>query len=1100
MNKQRTSCKGIKTLALGILLTNSMAVFTHQEAAARTNATVATEQKDMVTISVKNQSIRNVLAIIAKQTGYALSYNANLAGMDRLVNINIRNASLNAAMQSVLLGTGLTYEINSKQILVFAKKDKIQSQSAIKATGVVLDDIGNPMIGVTVKGSDGKTLAVTDFDGRFNVETTSGEKLQFSYIGFKNQEMKATPQMKIIMNEDKEKLEEVVVVGYGTMKKSDLTGSVSGLGEKDFNKGMMASPTQMLQGRTTGVNITNNGGEPGSGVSVRVRGSNSIRSGQEPLYVVDGVPLNISDAQQPSGVSVSGGGSTGSTNPISFINPDDIERIDVLKDASATAIYGSRGANGVIMITTKKGGEGAMKVSYSAMGTISWLPSQLDVLSADEFKSAAKQYGYTVEDKGSNTNWQDEIFRTSFSHNHNLSISGGNAKGSYRASLGYQDQQGIIKTSSMQKYNGHFYFSTNMLNDRLKLELNTTVSRIDQRRVPIGESGGAEGDLIYNALRLNPTFPIKNDDGTYFQYSNANRNPVAMLNLTNDNTQTDRVMANATATLKLLKGLNYKFNIAFDEMKASRKVEQNEQLIYLDDGGVFVTSNVEAHNMLIENYFTYNLQLDGGHKFDALLGHSYQRTKDYVYGYNESGFYIDDVSYKYDLALSTKKDQISGTSDVTVNELQSFFGRINYNYLDRYLLTANMRIDGSSKFGENNRYGVFPSTAVAWRMSEEPFIKKLNIFDNLKLRGSWGLTGNQEIPSKISHMLLSSTGKSTIFGIDGATVPGITLTRTPNPDLKWERTSQIDFGLDFGLLGGRLWGSIDYYNKVTKDVLMQIPSASPAPTTYVWRNIEDMKIKNHGFEFSLNGRIIDRKKLRWDMGFNLSTINNKVEDLPVESLPIGRPSGPGLDGLTAQVIKSGYPIGTFWGRVFEGFDADGKSIFKKDADGKEVEENIGCAQPDLTANLTSTVVWGDFDLTVNFNGVFGNDVYNNLANVIDNRAWLSAGSNALSSAVHNTSEALTNPMEYSSRYIEDGSYIRLSNLSLGYNVPLKSNKYINGLYVYMNATNLFCISDYSGYDPEVNASRSTDGVPTLGFGWTQYPAARTFSFGMKFEF
>lgn len=385
-------------------------------------------------------------------------------------------------------------------------------------------------------------------------------------------------------------------------------------------------------------------------------------------------------------------------------------------------------------------------------------------------------------------------------------------------------------------------------------------------------------------------------------------------------------------------------------------------------------------------------------------------------------------------------------------------------------------------------------------MSEEPFIKKLNIFDNLKLRGSWGLTGNQEIPSKISHMLLSSTGKSTIFGIDGATVPGITLTRTPNPDLKWERTSQIDFGLDFGLLGGRLWGSIDYYNKVTKDVLMQIPSASPAPTTYVWRNIEDMKIKNHGFEFSLNGRIIDRKKLRWDMGFNLSTINNKVEDLPVESLPIGRPSGPGLDGLTAQVIKSGYPIGTFWGRVFEGFDADGKSIFKKDADGKEVEENIGCAQPDLTANLTSTVVWGDFDLTVNFNGVFGNDVYNNLANVIDNRAWLSAGSNALSSAVHNTSEALTNPMEYSSRYIEDGSYIRLSNLSLGYNVPLKSNKYINGLYVYMNATNLFCISDYSGYDPEVNASRSTDGVPTLGFGWTQYPAARTFSFGMKFEF
>ena len=960
----------------------------------------------------------------------------------------------------------------------------------IEVKGHVKDATGEPIIGATVRVDGTQTATVSDFDGNFVLKANEGANITISYVGYQNQTVKAAPNLVVTLQDDAQVLENIVVIGYGRAKKNDLTGSVTAIKPDELSKGITNNATDMLVGKVAGVDVITSGGTPGAGAQIRIRGGSSLNASNDPLYVIDGLTID-------------GNTATGMSNILAMINPNDIETFTVLKDASATAIYGSRASNGVIIITTKKGKKGsAPRVSYNGDVTISTVAKKYDALNATEYRNLVNSIeGLDASKLGNaDTNWQDEIFRTSFSNSHNLTLSGGTKKSSYRASIGYQDQQGIIKTSSMQKYNGRFYLATNLLNDRVKLELNTTVSRIDQRRVPIGESGGAEGDIIYNALRTSPTFPIFGTDGKYFQYNNSTRNPVAMINLTRDKTQTDRAIFNATATVDLVKGLKYKFNIAFDEMKATRKVEQKEELVYLDDGGVFTTGNVEAHNLLIENYFTYNLNLNDQHKFDFLLGHSYQRTRDYSYGYDEDGFYIDDIGYRYDLSLSKKKDQISGSSDVTINELQSFFGRINYNYMDRYLATMNMRADGSTKFGENNRYGFFPSAALAWRASEEEFIKNLGVFSNLKVRASWGITGNQEIPSKISHMLLGSTGKSAIFGVNGSTTPGITLTRTPNPDLKWEKTNQWDAGIDFGVLGGRLWGSIDYYDKTTKDVLLQVPSASPAPTTYVWQNIKDMKIKNHGWEFTINGRIIDKRDLTWEMGVNLSTISNKVEDLPVEYLTTGKPSGPGLDGETAQVIRSGYPIGTFWGKVFEGFDADGKSVFKKDEDGKDVEEKIGCAQPDFTLGLSTTVRWRNFDLTANFNGVFGNDVYNNLANVVDNRAWQNAGHNVTKRAANDTREALGNPEDYSSRYIEDGSYFRLSNLTLGYNVPLKSNKWLSGLYVYVNGTNLFCITDYSGYDPEVNASRVTNGVPALGIGWTQYPMARTFSFGMKLDF
>ena len=1067
---------------------------------ATENIGVTVTENGEITIKVNNKPFKEVLTIIEKQSKYIFVYNSETVNLNKRVTMNLTTSSINEVMGVLLKGTSLEYEISARQILIFTKNDSKQNtQQQMTATGIVKDENGEPLIGVSVQVKGTAIGAITDINGNFSVKVNSGQKLIFSYVGYKRVELKAAVGMNILMESDSEQLNEVVVVGYGTMKKSDLTGSVAVVKSKDFNKGLVTSPSQLIQGRISGVNITNNGGEPGGGVTIRVRGSNSIRSGQDPLYVVDGVPLDTSEDQQPTGADISGIGSNATKNPLNFLNPDDIESIDVLKDASATAIYGARGANGVIMITTKKGTEGKAKVTYSTYGTISSLPKQYPMLNASQYRSFASEKGIEIEDKGANTNWQNEIFRTAFSHNHNLSISGGMKSGNYRASLGFQDQEGIVERTGMKKYTGRFYISQKTLNNRLNIEASITATRTNDQRVPLGESGGFEGDVLLSALKVNPTYPIYNEDGSYFQKSKDVRNPVAMINLTDDKTETDRLLANITGTLDIWKDLKYKMNVAFDEMKASRKVTQDAELIYLTDKGTVDINNVEGKSFLIENYLTYNFNIGSKHRFNLLAGHSYQKFRNYRYGFSENGFEIDDIDYIYDFAFGKNK-QIEGSSNITVNELQSFFGRINYNLMDKYLLTVNFRADGSTKFGDNNKYGFFPSAALAWRISEEKVIKELNFFDNLKLRFSWGITGNQEIPNKISKILLG-TGNSEGAILDGGTlvVPGVTLKRTPNPDLKWERSGQLNIGVDFSIFNNRLSGTIDYFSKTTRDVLLEVYSISPAPTTQVWSNVSDMRILNKGWEIGLNGILIDNKDWHWSMGVNFSKIKNEVKDLPMSYLPTGTPSGPGIDGFTSQVIKSGYPIGTFWGYKFLGFDENGMSKYETDENGKKVEKCIGNAQPDFSINFNTSLSYKNFDLSLFFNGVVGNDIYNNLANVMDNLSLFSKGFNT---TVHATKqpEAFDNVLDYSSRYIEDGSYLRLSSATLGYNIPLKSNKWVSNVRLTLTGNNLFVLTGYSGYDPEVNAGRNTNGIPSLGIGWTTYPMARSFSLGVAIDF
>jgi len=1099
MNIKHYSCNNTKFLCNRLVLIGFILFFigaTVQPMYANINSVMVTKAGE-ITLNVNNKPMREVLTLIEKQSKFIFVYNSENVNLSKSVTINVTSSSINEIMSMLLKGTTLTYEISDRQILILPATQGTKNDNKITVSGVVLDEAGNALIGVNVQVKGESSIAVTDMDGKYSLMTPANKSLVFSYVGYKRLEMKAQPQMNVHMISDADALNEIVVIGYGTMKKSDLTGSVSGVKSKDFNTGLVSSPSQLIQGRVSGVNITNNGGEPGGGVTIRVRGSNSIRSGQDPLYVVDGVPLDASEDQQPSGASLAGIGSSGKKNPLNFLNPDDIESIDILKDASATAIYGARGANGVIMVTTKKGTEGQSKVSYSGYASVSELPSEYSVLSADQYRKYAAEKGVTIEDGGASTNWQDEIFRTAFSKNHNLSISGGNKTSNYRISLGYLDQQGIIKKTGMEKYNGRFYLSQKALNNRLQIEASLMASRTMDQRAPLGESGGYEGDLLLTALKVNPTYPVYNEDGTYFQKSKDVRNPVAMIDLTNDNTKTDRILANITGTLEICKNLNYKMNVAFDQTQATRKVTQDEELIYMTDKGTVDINNVESGNKLIENYLTYKFDIKQIHKFDLLAGHSYQRFRNYWYSFSEEGFDVEDINYLYDLSFGNNTT-ITGLSDITVNELQSFFGRVNYNLLDKYLLTANFRIDGSTKFGENNKYGFFPSAAFAWRMNEEQFIKDLNFFDNLKLRASVGVTGNQEIPNKISQIMLGSTDGAILDG--GSTVvQGITLTRTPNPDLKWERTEQKNIGIDFGIFKNRLSGNVDLFSKTTRDVLLQVYSISPAPTTQVWSNVPDMRIENKGIEVGLNGVIIDHKDWKWNVGINYSSIKNMVKNLPMSSITTGNPSGPGITGFSSQIIKSGYPIGTFWGYNFLGFDADGNSVYELDDNGSKVEKCIGNAQPDFSLNLNTSVSWKRFDLSLFFNSVVGNDIYNNLANVLDNLSMFSKGSNTTTHAT-TLSESFTNVLDYSSRYIEDGSYLRLSSATLGYNVPLKDKKWISNLRFSFTGNNLLLLTNYSGYDPEVNSSRTSNGVPSLGIGWTNYPMARSFSFGISADF
>ena len=968
-----------------------------------------------------------------------------------------------------------------------------QNNQAITVSGKVLDAMTKePLTGATVSVRGSSKGTSVDASGKYSIAVSSETAvLEFRFIGYATKAITVGKQTEIdaALAMNSSDLEQVIVVGYGTQKKTDVTGSVKSVASESFNKGIINSPEQLLQGKVAGVNVTSATGEPGGVQGITVRGPGGIRSGSTPLFVIDGLALDNS--------------STGGGNPLNFLNPQDIETIDVLKDASATAIYGSRGANGVILVTTKKGKAGVSKLEFSTSVGISSIARALPVLSAAEFRKQVVANSGTLEDFNADTDWQKQITRDALTKNYNLSLGGGANKLTYYAAFGAQMQQGILKNNQLDRMTGRMNVNQKFWEDRLSVDANLNFSNTVNER-PAIES------LLGTAIGNNPTLPAYLADGVTPATFVSSSNPLTTLQLYKDINTTNRFIANISPSIKLMKGLVYRLNYGYDNSTSVRDIQTLASNVPKIDGRLdtYNTSNV---NNLIENYLTYNLDL-GDHALTALLGHSYQKIQYQWRTFSINKFPIVPTEPIYnpgigqELTLATNKP----AGSAFINELQSFYARVNYQYQDKYLATATVRGDGSSKFGANNRYGIFPSFSLGWRISEEPFLKN-SALSNLKLRGGWGQTGNQEIPPKITQPLFTAVvSGTTSYPMDASTSypAGITYSRLANPDIQWEVSTQMNLGLDFAFLNGALSGSIDAFNKVSTNMLLEVIPADPVqPASSVWTNVKNMEILNKGVELDLDYKFATQSGVKFNVGGNLTLIQNEVKGSPYSVIPSGSASGSGLTSATINGYINGQPIGTFFLKEFIGFDDKGMSVYKdQDGDGIVTDKDriaAGTALPSTQYNFFGNMAYKGFDIALQFNGVAGNKIYDNTANAAFYKLKIAKNTNVTPAAFADAKESINNAAPISTRYLKDAAFLRLNNVTLGYQFDTKKlgiSKFISTARLSVTGQNLWVQTKYDGFDPEVNKDNSINGVLSYGIDYLSYPKAKSVIVGLNLTF
>ncbi len=974
-------------------------------------------------------------------------------------------------------------------------EEMVENSREAIVKGIVTDETGEALIGASVSIKGTVTGTITDIDGSFSINASEGDILVFSYIGYISKEITLGNQTNLTVElaADITQLDDVVVVAYGVQKKSDVTGAISSTKSEDFNKGVVVNPGQLLQGKVAGVNVTNTSGEPGAAQDVIIRGIGSLRSGTTPLYVVDGFVLDNTTTGLAS-------------NPLNFINPQDIESMDVLKDASAAAIYGARAANGVIVITTKRGKEGKTEMNLNVSTAWSNMANKIDVFSADEFRSQVVAVGGTLYDGGGNTDWQDALTQTGRSNNVNFSMSGAaSEKFSYYASAGVEDLEGVLVNSELKRYSGRLNMSQKALNGRLTMDYNLTGARTENYRPD-------NGSLVTSMLQLNPTIPAyTNGEPTLLDDM---MNPLVRNELYSDVAINNRILANISPTIELFKGFTYKLNLGVDFSTTNRDIQMKPYaLLEGSELGSLNSSTTRNSNQLVENILTYKFE-SGLHEGTILGGHSYQKTFVQQQAFNLTGFADNDVDPIYQDQTSTQEQPTTVSSYAIENELQSFFGRLNYGYDGRYLATATLRADGSSKFGENNKYGIFPSFALGWNISREGFMQN-SFFDNLKLRASWGQTGNQEIPSKITQLSFteSKSGNDTYPLVPGATTLdgypyGTIFTRLANPDIQWEVSSQTNIGIDFSIFDFRLTGTVDYFNKVSENILLEVVPADPIqPTATYWTNVPDMEIQNQGIEIGLDYNNDPQRALQFNLGGNATFIKNQVVNSPFAVLTTGAASGAGQTGATINGYINGEPIGAFYMKDFIGIGEDGLNEFRDvNGDGQVLENDrtvVGTALPDLLYAFHTNLRYNGFDFGLNFNGAAGNKIFNHTTMSLFQKGSLASSFNTTDFAVQYPEEAITNANEVSTRYLENGSFLRLNNATIAYTLQpevLGLGNAVRSIRVSLTGQNLFVITDYSGFDPEVNTGSSSGGVQTFGIDRFTYPTARTFLLGLNVSF
>lgn len=948
----------------------------------------------------------------------------------------------------------------------------------IMATGTVADSNQEPLIGATIKVVGTKDGTVTDADGRFSIECTQGAMLDISYIGYVSQRVKATTDMHVTLAEDAKTLNETVVVGvgYGTMRKSDLTGAIASVSAKDMRKGVITSTEQLLQGKVAGLSVVQSSGAPEAGASLRLRGGTSLSASNGPLVVVDGIP----------GVD------------FNSVQPSEIVSMDILKDASAAAIYGSRGANGVIIVTTnRQGGEKEQNnLQYNGYVAFASAAKNMDLLSADQWRGYVRNRNvYNALDYGADTDWQKELERTAISHSHNILFSSSKKEHGYRASATYTNNQGVIKRNNMNRLAGSLTAYQTAWQGRLRLDegINANFDRwhpIDTR-------------IFERMTNLQPTFPVYNSDGSYAQLNGTNtENPVELNSNRTDDHKRHRFLGYLKAELDIIKDLKATVNTSYEQNSVTGGLYKPSyaRMEGQSEKGWGQRTYEDYTNKQLEAYLTYDRMLGSSHHLNLMAGYSYLDNVYEGFGSTRSGFDTNAFGYN-NLAAGTDFRQSDVYSYKGEATLVSFFGRVNYSYLNRYMLTATLRQDGSSRFGDNHKWGTFPSVSLAWRISEEPFMKASSDWlDNLKLRLGYGVTGNQNgIGEYKSLSILSASGAAYYDATSGTWKNAYTQSQNVNPDLKWESTAQWNLGIDFSVFN-RFNGTLELYHKKTSDLLWTYPVPQPPYLVgTMLANVGDLV--NKGFELTLGANIIQTKD--WTFDANMSLAYNQQEITKLSNgqyQAVGLQAGSlhnlrGMSNTYSQVIREGYPAGAFWGSHCEGISEDGKYMLSKDADGKVTEGYLGSAQPKWNVGLSLNATWRNFDCAAAAYGMFGQKILNCTRMAMYDPTRFPS-QNVLDDFMDS---GITDNPTFSDYFIENGSFFRLQSVTLGYSLPQPERLGLSRLRVYVTGENLFCITAYKGLDPEVAIPDNVLNSPGIDF-FNAYPRPRTFSVGLNIGF
>ncbi|WP_160715868.1 TonB-dependent receptor [Chitinophaga solisilvae] len=1032
-----------------------------------------------ISLKVKDTEIKKVLDNISGQADVRFLYSNRKVDLHKRVSLQAEDAPLHSLLDQLLTGTGFTWKELEGRLIVIIPENTDWQNIRVKGKVTGADD-HTPLPGVTVQVKGTAIGTLTDENGNFSLDAPSGGVLLFRYVGYEQLELPVKAAMEVALKKSSSALTEVVVVGYGVTQKKDLTGSVVSVTPKDFNKGIISNPVQVLQGKVAGLVISKPGGNPNGKVSIRLRGASSLSASSQPLFVVDGIP----------GID------------INVVPPDDIVSIDVLKDASAAAIYGSRGANGVIIVTTRRGREGAPQVSYSGYVGFDRISNTYDVLDASRYRKYLKDNNIDASafDFGANTNWQKAITRTGLSHSHNISMGGGKDHTRYSASVNYLNNEGVVLNSGLERIIGRITLDQGIFDNKLRIGL--SMNFVGEKNKYAGLDPDDQGDnrIWEQSVAYNPTAPVYNPDGSYFEKLdiNDNYNPVALANQIKHQRAFNKFIGAAKITYDITKDLTYDLLLGLERASSDRGLYYSKKSPVIEGAGSNGSATRESKtwdNKTLETYFTYGKQWQH-HNLKVTAGYSWQNFYSNNMRAGNTRF-VSDI-FGYDNLGAGQADQPAVSSGAGANSLISFIGRVFYSYHDKYLLTGTIRRDGSTRFGKDQKWGTFPSASFAWRMTQEPFLQGHSWLEDLKLRVGYGVTGNQEIDNYKSPLTYSPGGKVLD---NGQWVTSYAIGQNENPNLRWESTAQFNAGLDFSIFKGRITGTLEYYDKRTKDLLFNYNVPSPPylfPT--ILANVG--QISNKGVELSLSAGVIEKKDFSWNVSFNISRNYNEIlsianDQFKSDAIYAGKVGARGLTAVEIVKVVPGYSIGTFYIPQYDGVDANGNQQFK-DLDGsgsfdfRSDSRVAGNGLPKYQAGLANTFRYKNFDLNFLLRSLFGYQIFNATELVLSDRFSRLPGRNAMAKYADSNIRGTY----VSDRFIENGAFLRLDNLTLGYNIPAGKSKYFANPRVYFSGQNLFVITGYSGLDPELPIDGLAPGIDNRNV----YPKTRSLAVGFTVNF